>query len=115
MKYIIVKADENDGDYITSKSEITDEQIEAIKPVIEQLKVRRKKLETTQDWNQWRHNWENGEHTRLGDPNAMYVETGLLTEEQVELFNGFVPHGEYGVHTIKDVEILIVSEEIKLF
>lgn len=114
-KYIIITADTNDGDYITEKSEITDEVIEAIKPIIEQFKIRKKKLEETKDWNNWRHNWETSEYGRLGDPKKMYVDKGLLTQEQVDIFNEFVPHGENGIHTVESIEILVVQEEIKLF
>jgi len=37
-KYIVIKADTNDGDYVSEKSEITDYQIEQIKPLIEAIK-----------------------------------------------------------------------------
>ena len=36
-KYIIIEADTNDGDYITEKSVITDEQIQLILPIIEEI------------------------------------------------------------------------------
>ena len=116
-KYIIVKADTNDADYVTKKSEITDEQIEQIKPIIAALQFRRDKLneDSHKNWNQWLHNWETSEYGRLGDPHKMYVETGILTEEQVQIFDEYVPYGEYGVHTIESIEILVVAEEEKLF
>lgn len=116
-KYIIIKADTNDADYITSKNEITEEQIILIKPVIEQLQIRKNKLEEDRlkNWNEWRHNWETSEYGRLGTPTKMYVETGLLTQDQVDLFEEFTPYGEDGIHTIESVEILEVSEEYKLF
>jgi len=114
-KFIVIKADTNDADYIYGKEPITDEEIEAIKPVIEQLKARKEKL--LEDWaknyNEWSHNWETGEHTFTRNPTEMYVNTGLLTQEQVDLFDRFVPYGEYGVHTIESVEI--VHEGEKLF
>lgn len=90
-KFIIVRADTNDADYIMGRVEISDKELELIKPVIEQLKVRRDKLneDLHKNWNQWRHNWETSEYGRLGDPTKMYVETGLLTQEQVDLFNRF--------------------------
>jgi len=116
-KCIIITADTNDADYITKKTEITDEQIEQIKPVIAAIQARRDKLNEDRhtNWNKWGHNWETSEYGKLGTPSKMYVDTGILTEEQVQLFNEFVPYGEYGVHTIKTVDILVVSEEIQLF
>lgn len=116
-KYIIVTADTNDADYISEKSEISDEDLELIKPVIEQLKIRRDKLNEDRDknWNEWRHNWETSEYGRLGDASKMYVETKLLTQEQVDLFGEYVPYGEDGVHTIESIEIIEVVNETKLF
>ena len=112
-KYIYIKADTNDGDYISKKSEITDEQIELIKPVIEQLKFRKDKLneDKMHNWNEWRHNWETSEYSD-STTTDMYVDNGLLTQEQVELFNRFVPFGEYGVHTVESVEILKECEKL---
>lgn len=111
-KFIIIKADYN-GDYISEKTEITDEQLEKIKPVIEALKVRRKKLneDRMKNWNQWRHNWDTTEYADC-EPHKMYVETGILTEEQVELFNEFVPSVEYGVHTIESIDIVYEGEKL---
>lgn len=113
-KYITISADYNDGDYISENIPITDEQIELIKPVIAQLKMRRDKLNEDRDlnWNEWRHNWETCERPRLGDPSKMYVVTGLLTQKQVDLFNKFVPYGEYGVHTIDSIEIVTQGEKL---
>ena len=114
-KYILIRADANDADYITEKSPITDEQIELIKPVIEQLKIRRDKLneDLHKNWNKWRHNWSTSEFGRHDNPTKMYVESDLLTKEQVDLFGEFVPYGEYGVHTIDSIEI--INEGEKLF
>lgn len=119
-KYIFVKADTNDADYITEKSEITDEQIEIIKPLIEAIKnftpyeVQLPGRATT--WTHC-HNWSSGERTRddLGEKTAWeyYGEKGV-SEDVLEVFEEFVPHGEYGIHTIESIDLLIVQEEIKL-
>jgi len=115
-KYIIVTADENDGDYITNKSEITDTELELIKPVIKQLQLRKAKLneDRNKNWNEYRHNWETGELINEKSPEKLYVETGLLTQEQVNIFDKYVPDNEFGIHTIDSVEILEVVNEIKL-
>lgn len=107
-KYIIVKADTNDADYVTEMRVITDDQLQRIQPVIDLLKSRRKE-------DRWSNNWGVGELARHGNPNDMYVKTGLLTEEQVNLFDGFVPRGEDGVHTIESVRVVTVIDEVDLF
>jgi hypothetical protein len=102
-KYLLVQADENDADYLTERNLVTDKQIEKIKPIVAVL-------------NKKGYNWGTSEYVDEEDtPEALYVKTGLLTEEQVEFFNEFVPYGSHGVHTIESVSILVVQEEITLF
>jgi len=93
-KYIIIKADTNDGDYITKKSKITDEQIELIKPIIKEIKKQ--------------HN----EYRILDCGNTAEKFYGSLPN--FDFFDNLVPHGEYGVHTIESIEVLVVQKEIKL-
>jgi hypothetical protein len=104
-KYIIIKADTNDADYFTEVSEITDEQIELIKPVIEAIK------NAPKDKHGWGHNYETGEAVDKADAEELY---GHL--EGFKTFDKFVPNGDEnypGVHTIES--IMIVSEVEKLF
>jgi hypothetical protein len=96
-KYIIIKGDTNDGDYITEKSEITDQEIEQIKEI---LKI------TGSNWNT---RWEYDE-----DELATLVYKDILTEEQFKLMDKFVPSGEIGIHTLSSVDILIVQSEESL-
>lgn len=96
-KYIIIEADTNDGDYVTKVSEITDEQIELIKPVIEAILKNDKLYETEQ---------------LIDEHNAEELYGHL---EGFETFAKFVPHGDpnyLGVHTIESV--MIVSKIEKL-
>lgn len=96
-KYIIIKADTNDGDYITNQSLITDESIEQLRPIIEIIKSKKGKYETCE----------------MGNPRDTYsVEE--LSDEQLDLFDNFIPYGEYGIHTIEKVQILTVLEEENL-
>ena len=103
-KYIVVEADTNDGDYITEKSLISDEKIE-------QLKVALAKLGNQNGipWNTG--DMVNEKRGRLS-PDTMYGE--ILTKQELDLIEEFVPHGEYGVHTIESMEILEVIKEYKL-
>lgn len=107
MKYIVIKADENDADYITEVSQITDEQIEKIRPVIQALK----EFEQTEE--QW-HNWPTGEGANeLHNPSLIYEDK--LSIHQINLFDSFVPEGDHnypGIHTIKSVKIMELVEEL---
>lgn len=99
-KYIEIKGDCNDGDLISERSEITDEQIEYILPVIEAIK------NCQED-----HNWPTLE---WGDDSPLSLYEDILTEEQIDVFGDFVPYGETGIHTIHSITILHVTKEEKL-
>ena len=96
-KYIIIKADTNDADYVINKKEITDEQIELIKPMIEAIKNCKEN-----------YNYETGE--MIDDTEG--AEEIYKDVPEFDLFDIFVPHGEHGIHTIESIEI--VTEGIKL-
>lgn len=100
-KYIIIKADTNDGDYVTKKSEISDKLIEELKPIIAII---------NEQHGDWSTRWEVDDEDEL----AENVYKNVLTEDQIELFNDYVPNSELGVHTIESIEILEVANEIKL-
>lgn len=96
-KYIIIKADTNDADYVSSKHEITEEQIQEIMPVVEAIKKFGRG-----------HNFPSNEYDTK-DASTLY---GHL--EGFDLFNDFTPHGEGGIHTIESIEILTIANEEKL-
>lgn len=107
-KYIIIMADTNDADYVSEKTEITDGDIELIKPIIEAIKKH------PEDKNGWgaHHNYETGEVVRKASAQKLY---GHL--DNFDLFDGLVPSGDPnypGVHTIKSIQILEVVNEINL-
>lgn len=108
--YLIITADTNDGDYVTSKNVISDEKLEKIKPVIQAIK----------DFKPYgggirthHHNYTIGEccRTDLGEKSAKQLYGHL---EGFNTFDNMCPYGEYGIHTIASVELLIVADEIKL-
>ncbi len=112
-KYIIIKADTNDADYVTKKSDISDEDLENIKDIVKAIRGSKRN-----------HNWPDGEYNEETladlypnfyelDRNEEYPEI-LAKTVTAEKFRNFVPHGEYGVHTIESIEILEVANEIKL-
>lgn len=97
-KYIIIRADTNDADYVIEVSEITDEQIKEVKPVIEAIKKFPKSAEN------WGHNYETWERVYTVDAKKLY---GHL--DGFETFNNFVPCGDQnylGIHTIESVQIM---------
>ena len=91
MKTMFIKADTNDADYITRESVVTDDILEDIMPVILAIKENKKG-----------HNWPTGEQTMDGEKEEMYP---MLTTEQIEDFDSYVPHGDYGTHTIASIKI----------
>ncbi len=101
-KYIIITADTNDGDYITEKTKITDEQIEKYKPVIEAIKKSKA--------SGYGHTWETGEMAN----STLSEQYPDVDENLLENFNQHLPYGEYGVHSIESIEILEVANEYSL-
>lgn len=112
QKYIIIKADCNDADYVTEMNPISDEELGFILPVIEAIKATNEKMSGT---NEWGNNWGTSD---VGDRDCYtqrYVETGLLTKEQADAFDQYVPYGDEnypGVHTIESIKIINIIEEL---
>ena len=95
-KYIYVEADYNDGDYTSRLSEITDEEIELIRPVIKAI-------------------GNNGGDYRTQD----CVYEGAKSSEELygdlknfDLFDEYTPSSEYGIHTITEIKIVQILEEL---
>lgn len=105
MKYIvIVKINTYDADYIENYYEISEEDIEKLYPIV-------KAIENCKE----RHNWEVGDLSNGYTPEFLYVETGILTKEQVDWFNDHLTlYREYGMHTIESITLLEVVNEIQL-
>jgi hypothetical protein len=90
MKYIYITADTNDGDYIYQLSQITEEQLEEIQPVIDAVKA------------------NNGDFScrDMGDSGErLYGDLPGYDE-----FYDHVPRGQYGIHTIESIEVFTVSD-----
>ena len=113
MKYeIIIRADTNDADYVTSINTISEEDLNTIKPLIEAIKNFKpyKRSEWTHS-----HNFPYSEYTRedLGEKPAreLYNE---FSSEVFGMFEDIVPYGEYGIHTIESITITPFQEKTKL-
>ena len=86
-----IKADTNDADYITSENSVNEGGLEVIRKVCKVIK---------ENGGPYGVEWKTGE---IGNPYDTWGE--LLTEEEIEIFNDYVPYGEYGIHTIEAVEL----------
>jgi len=113
MKKLIVKADTNDGDYITAVNEITEEEFYLISEVIDAIKQFKPYEEIRFDIS-WKHesNYPIGECHR-SDLGEKSVEEMYGHLKGFKLFNDkFVPYNEYGIHTIKSIELINESKNI---
>ena len=97
-KYILIEGDYNDGDYDSNLSEITDEQIEFIKPIIKAIKENN-------------NSYYSGEIASKGE--SAKEDYGHL--ECYEFFDQLTPNGDYGypgIHTIESINIIQILEEL---
>lgn len=110
-KFIYIEGDTNDADYISKLSEIDDEDLEIIKPIIEKIKTKSG------------HNWANS-YAREGDElEDLYPEFFIENVEEeyfepmksMETFERYVPRGENGIHTIVTIQLLTVESIEDLF
>lgn len=97
---IIVKADTNDGDYITSKSYIDYNKIDQMKNICNVIKKDSA--------------WGSGDLLDDDNDPKRFINSGKLTKEDINFFNKFVPCGEYGIHTIESVDIYEINYEESL-
>ena len=108
---IIIKADENDADYVYNFLE--ENQVRSIDKVISTLKKLSAAMYENKVYNNIYHNWCTGERADMeNSPYEMYKD--MLTEEEIETVNEIVPFSEYGIHTIKSIRILKVEEDEEL-
>lgn len=113
-KYIYIKADTNDADYVSKLSEITEEYLDLILPVIQAIKEF-KPYTSTKNGSTWthKHNYPYSEccRTDLGEKTIDELYGHL---EGNDLFYEFVPTFEHGIHTIVEIKIFNVESEYDL-
>lgn len=97
---ITVKADYNDADYTYKTTKITHKELLRFKPVFEAIKAK------------GRHgNWKTGD---CGDESLAEQYPGV-PEDLLEAFHdNYVPHYEYGIHTINKITLkeVVHTEEL---
>lgn len=102
QKYIIIEADINDGDYVTEKTKVTDEEIIKIKDIL--AKMPRQLDHKGNQLSEIRY--ETGEMGTDDEENSDYQH---INYEEKQFLNQFLPTGDYnysGIHTIENVTIV---------
>ena len=114
-KYIFIEADTNDGDYVSRLSEITEEDLILIQPVIQAIK----------DFEPYSAQKPgHGKCTHFNNYPTLECHRGDLGEKDADelyghlegfyLFDELTPYSEYGVHTIVEIRVLHVTNDEKL-
>jgi hypothetical protein len=101
-KYLFIQGDYNDGDYVSSKYKITDDDLQKIKEIVSVLKA------TSRGGG---IRWETGDNIDKHDPYS-YARRGILTIDEVELLNNYTPSHEHGIHTIDKIEVIYQGERL---
>ncbi len=113
MEYfkLTIVVDHNDGDYVTGISKISAEDLEEfINPVAKALKEIREKRKNTY----FAHNWNRlVDSSNEESPYIMYKE--LLTHEQIDSFNDFLPYSENEIHSIHQISVTPWVKEKTMF
>lgn len=101
-KYLVIKADTNDADYIEEWNKLEGW-------VLENINVVKKVWNTIKEHgNKFNYNWPDSEY----GSGSIYQYVGLndVTEDDIEVFSELCPYGEFGIHSIKSVKIVEVVE-----
>lgn len=111
---ITITVDTNDGDYATAIGTITDSDLDKIKPLIVSIG----KFKPYKSPNNWTHghNWPTGDclRTDLGEQSPLEHYQGVVSEDVIDLFEGFLPSTEYGFHTIVSIDVTPLVKKVKL-
>ncbi len=109
---LTIEADTNDADYVRKSHDFTDKEWQdEYKPIIEKI-VPALIANSQQPLYNW---WDVDSGGKNGPkrPYELYVEGGILTEEEFDYFNEVVPHFEGGVHSITGIELTEIGQITK--
>ena len=124
MKYeITIVADPNDGDYMTRVEEISEEDLETIKPLIQAIKEF--KPYTVEYENKYSvgaglrktthsNNYPFGDCLRKDMGEKSPEEIYSFSKEVFYIFEDLIPCSEYGIHTIESVTVCPLQKKTKL-
>jgi hypothetical protein len=114
---ITITVDTNDGDYITAVNQISEKDLETIKPLIAAIK-KFKPYTTRSSKGSYDHshdsNFPYGDCCREDLGEKTVYELYDFPEEVFEIFQDFLPGSEYGFHTIDSVEVTPFLKKTKL-
>ncbi len=126
MQYQLeVKGDMNDADYTTSISMVDESDSPHVRAVAKAIKEFQPYTATRPDYagkpykSTHHHNWPTGERVRtdLGEkvPQEIYVDSGLVTQEAFDVFEGLLYFGgEYGIHSIDSIILKVIAQTEEL-
>ena len=117
---LIIEADTNDADYISSINEIDLETLESLKPLFTAIKNFKPYTVVSKDMD-WTHDnnfpYGDGEYTPrldLGEKTVEEIYAEVVSPEILDNFKeNFCPYGEHGIHTIKQITVLEYIDEKK--
>lgn len=93
-KILIITGDYNDADYVTRQYTVSNKELTDLEPIIKKMK----KYKEGNHLDNWKEKYED-----------------LLTEEELDLIDSYIPYGPEGeVHTIESIKLLIVLSETTL-
>lgn len=106
-KVMIIKADENDADIVSSETDVTN------KPDLIQL-IKEKIVPILKE--NRHHNWDmNNYGDKSQTPYVKYKDR--LSEDEIERFNSYVPFGtgDYPIRSIESISVITITEEEIIF
>lgn len=106
-KLLIIVGDYNDADYSTSihlldPDDLYDTELLKLLPKVSNA------LKDCKD----SHNWPNSEYSKIS---ARELYNGILTEKDIDIFEEFIPHGEYGIHSIEEISVYDINDVVNYF
>lgn len=114
MKIILITVDTNDADYAHVAKTMTEEEYKNILPVIEAIKNFKPYPVYFSDGRLWFNNGHNF-CTFGGDkgPEELYVSTGVITKEELEMFMEIFCDSVEEFHTITKIVVYdVINEQI---
>lgn len=100
-KLLVIVGDTNDADYITSVN-ILDTDDEYSVEILNLLPKLSLALKNCKNY----HNWPNHEYV---DEDVREIYDGVLTTDEIEIVHEYVPRGEFGIHSIKSVDVYDIT------
>ncbi len=111
-KYIYIKVDTNDADYVGTLSKISDESLNKIMPLIEEIK-NFKPYMCKHNRYTCSHNYPFGELKRSWEKSVQELYPNI-SEEVFELFEDYIHYTEFGFHSVNEIMLFGTSPKTLL-